>query len=44
MCVIGSKGPQKSKQENDNHLNIKDAGIVVDIYNEGPGDSPGLNC
>jgi hypothetical protein len=35
MYTMGNQGPQKSKQENDNLLNIKDVGIVVDIYNEG---------
>lgn len=37
MYTMGNQGPQKSKQENDNLLNIKDVGIVVDVYNEGAG-------
>ena len=37
MFNLGNQGPEKSKQEFDNLLNIKDVSIVVDTYEEGAG-------
>jgi hypothetical protein len=37
MSILGNEGPEKSKQEFDNLLNIKDISVIVDTYDDGAG-------